>query len=61
MHEALHVAILVATIAGVAGLALLLLWPLVVESPLSPRTRTALVALVVLAGVLFLLEWQVVH
>ena len=61
MHELLHVAILVTTVAGVAGLALLVLWPLVAEAPLPPASRGLLGALVVIAGVLFLLEWRVVH
>jgi hypothetical protein len=61
VHEVLHVAILVAAIAGVASLALLILWPLVVEGPLPPRTRTLLGAIVLVAAALFLLEWRVVH
>ena len=61
MHELLHVGILVTTVAGVAGLALLLLWPLVVDTPLPAASRTLLGVLVVIAGVLFLLEWRVVH
>ena len=61
MHEVLHVAILVTTVAGVAGLALLVLWPLVADTPLPPASRTLLGALVIVAAILFLLEWRVVH
>lgn len=61
MHEGLHVAILVTTVAGVAGLALLVLWPLVADATLPRGSRAVLGALVVAAGVLFLLEWRVVH
>ena len=61
MHELLHVAVLVSTILGGAGLALLALWPLVFESPTPPRTRWVAVALVAAAGLLLLMEWQLVH
>ena len=61
MHEVLHVAILVTTVAGVAGLALLVLWPLIGDTPLPAASRWVLGALVATAAVLFLLEWRVVH
>lgn len=61
MHEVLHVGILVTTISGVAGLALLLVWPLVAETPLPAGTARVLLGLVGLAIVLFLVEWRLVH
>ncbi len=61
MHEVLHVAILVTTVAGVAGLALLLVWPFVGDGPLPSATARTLMALVGLAALLFLAEWRLVH
>ena len=61
MHELLHVVVLVASVAGVAALALLLLWPLVAEAPLPRATGALLWALVAAGTAAFLLEWLVVH
>ena len=61
MHEILHVAVLVSTLAGAASLAILVLWPLVADSPLPPVTAWALTGVVGVAAVLLLLEWRVVH
>jgi hypothetical protein len=61
MHEVLHVAILVSTVTGAAGLGLLLVWPLVADRPLSPPARAGLLGMAGLAAILFLLEWRVVH
>ncbi len=46
---------------GAAGLALLVLWPVIFETRPAPTTIAALVASVALAGLLFLVEWLVVH
>ena len=61
MHEALHVAVLASTILGAGGLALLVLWPALFDSPLPALARGVAMGAVALAGVLFLLEWRVVH
>lgn len=61
MHEVLHVAVLGFTILGAATLALLVLWPALFDSPMPPAARGAAAAFVVVAVILFLLEWQVVH
>lgn len=61
MHNLLHVTILTSTIFGAVSLALLLLWPLIFDVPLPRATRAIAGGSVALAGVLFLLEWQVVH
>ena len=61
MHEALHVAVLLTTVLGAGGLALLALWPIAFESPIPPRTKRGAAALVALAAAFFLLEWLVVH
>ena len=61
MHELLHVAILSSTVTGAAALATLLLWPLVSDVVLAPGTKALLGGLVGLAGVLLLVEWQLVH
>ncbi len=61
MHQLLHVGILASTIMGVAALALLVLWPVIFDSPLTGRTKVVLLASVGIAGFLFLLEWRVVH
>ena len=61
MHEVLHLAILASTLLGAAGLVVLVLWPLVADSPLPMPTRWALAALVALGAVLLLLEWRIVH
>lgn len=54
-------AVLVSTLAGAASLAILVLWPLVADSPLPPATAWALTGVVGVAAVLLLLEWRVVH
>lgn len=61
MHQLLHVGILVSTIMGVAALALLVLWPVIFEAPLGGRTKALLLASIGVAGLLFLMEWRVVH
>ena len=61
MHQLLHVGILASTIMGVAALALLVLWPVIFDTPLIGRTRAVLLASIGVAGILFLLEWRVVH
>jgi hypothetical protein len=61
MHRLLHIAILSSTIMGGAGLALLVLWPVLFDTPLAGITRSILLASVLVAGVLFVLEWRVVH
>lgn len=61
VHELLHLGILLATLLGAASLLLLLLWPLVSDSPLPPATRWAMLGLVGVAALLFLVEWRVVH
>ena len=61
MHQLLHVAILTSTIMGVAALALLILWPLIFDAPPAGPTKPILIVSVGVAGVLFLLEWRVVH
>lgn len=61
MHEVLHVAVLGFTILGAATLALLVLWPALFDSPMPSAARGVAAASVVVAGVLFLVEWRVVH
>jgi hypothetical protein len=61
VHKLLHIAVLSSTIMGAAGLALLALWPVIFDTPPAPVTRSILLASVLLAGVLLLLEWRVVH
>ena len=46
---------------GAAGVALLVLWPLIFDTCPSARAVALLLSSVALAGVLFLLEWRVVH
>lgn len=61
MHELLHVTVLASTILGVAALALLVLWPVIFDTPPAGITKVVLGASIGVAGFLFLLEWQVVH
>lgn len=61
MHEALHIAILTATLLGAAGLVLLVLWPLLADQPLPGPTRAVLFVLIALGAILFLVEWRLVH
>lgn len=61
MHEVLHVAVLGVTILGAAILALLVLWRALFDSPMPSVARGAAAASVVAAGLLFLVEWRVVH
>lgn len=61
MHQLVHIGILASTIMGVAALTLLVLWPVIFDSPLMGRSKGVLLASIGVAGILFLLEWQVVH
>lgn len=61
MHELLHLAILTSTLLGAAGLVLLVVWPLMSESPLGRPTKIALGVLVGVAVALLLIEWRYVH
>lgn len=61
MHQLLHISILVSTLLGAAGLALLVLWPLVADSQLPVATRNALIGLAALGAALLLVEWRFVH
>ena len=61
MHEVLHVGVLGFTILGAASLALIVLWPALFDAPMPRSARGAAAASVVAAGILFLVEWRVVH
>jgi hypothetical protein len=63
MHEVWHITILAATLFAAAGGAILLLAPLVFDTPPPGlvRFRPALIAGVGVAIVLIALEWTVVH
>lgn len=61
MHELLHVAVLVSTLAGAASLAIVVLWPLVADAPLPRVTAWVLASVIALAAILLLLEWRIVH
>ncbi len=61
MHDVLHIAILASTVMGGAGLALLVLWPVIFEAAPSETTRAILLGTVATAGLLFLVEWRLVH
>lgn len=62
-HEAWHVLVLSSALFGAAGLAILLLAPLVFDSPPPGlvRARPLVLALIGLAAVLLGLEWLAVH
>jgi hypothetical protein len=61
MHEVLHVAILVSTILGAGGVALLVLWPLIFDHPPTPVSRNVVLVLVAGAAALLLVEWRFIH
>jgi hypothetical protein len=63
MHELWHITILAATLFAAAGAAILLLAPLVFDSPPPgiTRFRPALLVAIGAAIVLVALEWTVVH
>lgn len=63
MHEVWHVVVLAATLFGAAGGAILLLAPLVFDTPPSSlvRFRPALLTGIGVAISLIVLEWTVVH
>lgn len=61
LHQVLHIAILVSTLLGAAGVAFYALWPLLFDDPMPAPARRLLIAVIVVAGVLLLVEWQVVH
>ncbi|MGH2701988.1 MAG: hypothetical protein ACRDJ2_09470 [Actinomycetota bacterium] len=63
MHEVWHITILAATLFAAAGGAILLLAPLVFDSPPPgiAKYRPALLVAIGAAIVLVILEWTVVH
>jgi hypothetical protein len=62
-HEVWHVVVLASTLFGGAGALILVLGPLVFDSPAYPpaRVRPFVVGLILLAVGVFLAEWLVVH
>jgi hypothetical protein len=62
VHKAWHVAVLGATLFGAAGLVIVLLGPLVLESSAGlRRARPLVVGLLGLAALLLIVEWLFVH
>jgi hypothetical protein len=63
MHEVWHIMVLAATLFAAAGAAILLLAPLVFDTPPEgiAKYRPALLAATGAAIVLVILEWTVVH
>lgn len=63
MHELWHVALLGSALFGAAGAALLFLGPLLFDGtpPGLERARPAVIALLLAAGALVVLEWTLVH
>jgi hypothetical protein len=63
MHRLWHVAVLAVALVGAAGLAIVLLAPLIFEARSAgvERARPAVMALAVAAAVLLLVEWLLVH
>ena len=63
MHEVWHITILAATLFAAAGAVILVLAPLVFDSPPAgiARYRPALLVAIGAAIVLVILEWTVVH
>lgn len=63
MHELWHITVLVVTLIGGAGIALVALAPLVFDStpPGLRRARPVVLAAAAVAGVLLVIEWTVVH
>jgi hypothetical protein len=61
-HDFWHIAVLGSTLFGAAGLLIVALGPLVLDSPrLAARARPLVFGLLALAGLLLLLEWLLVH
>ena len=62
-HEWWHMAVLGSTLFGAAGLALLLLVPLIFDEPPAgfETAKPVIAGLVALAGLLLLTEWLGVH
>ncbi|MGH2729411.1 MAG: hypothetical protein ACRDJI_02260 [Actinomycetota bacterium] len=61
-HDLWHIAVLGSTLFGAAGLLIVALGPLVLDSPRgAARARPFVLGLLALAGFLLLLEWLVVH
>ena len=63
LHELWHITVLAVTLLAGAGVAITLLAPLVFENtpPGVARARPFVIAAVVLAALLLVLEWQAVH
>jgi hypothetical protein len=62
VHKVWHVAVLAATLFGAAGLVIMLLGPLVLESSEAlQRARPLVIGLLGLAAALLLVEWLFVH
>jgi hypothetical protein len=62
-HELWHAVVLATTLVGGAGLAIVLLAPLVFEAPPPglTRARPVLLGLIGAAAVLLLVEWRAMH
>lgn len=62
-HELWHVVVLTATLLGAGGLVIVALAPLVFETPPQGllRARPVVLALAVLAALVLLVEWLVIH
>lgn len=63
LHELWHIVVLAATLLAGAGLAIVLLAPLVFEPPPPglAKARPLVLVLVGAAGLVFLVEWLVLH
>lgn len=61
MHEVLHIAVLTSVLLGAGGLVLAVLWPLVADAPLPPKTKGVLAGLIATGVLLLVAEWRLIH
>ena len=63
LHQVWHAAVLGATLFAAAGLAIVLLAPLVFDAPPPglARARSAVLGVAALAALLLVVEWTAVH
>jgi hypothetical protein len=61
LHQVLHIAILVSTLLGAAGVAIYVFWPILFEDPMPAPARNGLLGIVFVAVILLLVEWRIVH
>ncbi|MDP9067270.1 MAG: hypothetical protein M3N53_02840 [Actinomycetota bacterium] len=61
MHQLLHIGVLASTLLGAAAAMVLLLWPLLADSPLPRAGKISLIGLFAAGALLLFIELRFVH